>query len=66
MTLIIPAAREFFDLAPAGPGILAVAACGAALSVTVLFLAGFTPGSGAENYRVDRVLSADGAGPAPP
>jgi len=47
LTLAAPATREFFDLAAPGPGMLAVAAGGAGLSITTLLLAGFTPGAAA-------------------
>jgi magnesium-transporting ATPase (P-type) len=48
--LLIAPLRHFFDLAALDAGIAAVAAGGAALSLFALYLAGFTPGAGAELY----------------
>jgi hypothetical protein len=46
VVLVLPAARRFFDLAPLNAGMIATALVAAAISISALAIAGFTPGSG--------------------
>ena len=47
LALVIPPVREFFELAPPDPGILATALGGSVLSLVGLYMSGFTPGAAA-------------------
>ena len=47
LALVIPPVRNFFELAPPDPGILATALGGSVLSLLALYLSGFTPGAAA-------------------
>ena len=47
VALALPQTRDFFALAAPGPGILATALCGSLVSLTALYLSGFTPGAAA-------------------
>ena len=47
LALVIPPVRDFFELAPPDPGILATALGGSVLSLVALYMSGFTPGAAA-------------------